>query len=274
MNDDDSHDETPGAPRPSASGRYGGRVTSRALPDASEELASIDPALASALAQVWWLQAATELRVARSFAIVERALDELGAERALVTLAHRAVDDEHRHGALCLEMAERYAGRAIAPPPPLPEQQPKHALAKSEDERRALFVIGQCALNETFASAYLSTAHKGATSPIARAALNELLRDEIDHSRLGWAYVTTLPRTMHAAMSDWLLPLTIANLREWRNSAASHTDSYETQGVPRAEAVREALDEMVREVLVPGFARAGLDVTGLERWARAGLATE
>jgi hypothetical protein len=258
----------------SPTGRWGGRVTSRALPDATDELASLDPSLARALTQLWWMQSATELRVATSFAIVHEALGALGAEPALVALAARAVDDEHRHRALCLELAARYAGRAVEPPPALPPQQPAHALAASEDERRALFVIGQCALNETFASAYLTTAHRGATSPLARAALHELLRDEVDHARLGWAYVSTLPAARRAAISDWLVPLTIANLREWRASAASHTEAYEAHGVPRAEAVRAALDEVVREVLVPGFAHAGLDVRGLERWARAGLGAQ
>jgi hypothetical protein len=248
-------------------------VTSRALPDAHDELASLDPSLARALTQIWWMQAATELRVATSFAVVHEALDTLGAEPSLVTLAARAVDDEHRHRALCLTLAERYAGRALEPPPALPPQRPAHALASSEDERRVLFVIGQCALNETFASAYLTTAHRGATSPLARAALNELLRDEIDHARLGWAYLSTLSAQRRASISDWLLPLTVANLREWRTSAASHTEAHEAHGVPRAEAVRAALDEVVREVLVPGFARAGLDVRGLERWIRTGLPT-
>jgi hypothetical protein len=257
----------------SPDGRWGGRVTSRALPDASEELAALDPSLARALTQIWWMQAATELRVATSFAVVHRALTDLGAEAGLVSLAARAVDDEHRHRALCLELAERYAGCAVEPPPALPAQQPAHALAANEDERRVLFVLGQCALNETFASAYLTTAHRGATSALARAALNELLRDEIDHARLGWAYVSTLRPEMRASISDWLVPLTVANLREWRTSAASHTEAHVAHGVPHAEAVRAALDEVVREVLVPGFARAGLDVRGLERWARAGLPT-
>jgi hypothetical protein len=257
----------------SPSGRWGGRVTSRALPDATDELASLDPSLAHALTQVWWMQAATELRVATSFAIVHEALSALEAEPGLVSLAARAVDDEHRHRALCLELARRYAGRAIEAPPTLPRQQPAHALAASDEERRVLFVIGQCALNETFASAYLTTAHRGARSPLARAALNELLRDEIDHARLGWAYVSTLSPERRASISAWLVPLTIANLREWRTSAASHSEAHEAHGVPRAEAVREALDETVREVLVPGFAHGGLDVRGLERWARSGLPT-
>lgn len=258
---------------PSPRGRWGGRVTRRALPEAVEELASLDPTRAEALSRIWWTQAATELRVASSFAVVHEALASLGAEPSLIALAERAVDDEHRHAALCLELASRYAARDLAPPPALPTQRPSHPGARDDAERRALFVVGQCALNETFASAYLTTAHHGAESPLARAALNELLADEIDHARLGWAYVSTLPRAMRDAISDWLVPLSIANLREWRTSAASHLDAHEEHGVPRAEAVRAALDEVVREVLVPGFARAGLDVRGLERWARAGLPT-
>lgn len=252
-------------------GRWGGRVTSRALPESNDELDAMDPIERRAVAAVWWGQCATELRVARSFAVVHEALVGLGAEAPLIALAERAVDDEHRHGALCLEVARRYDASFVDAPASLPHQQPVHALAKSEDERRALFVLGQCALNETFASAYLSTAHQDATCSLARAGLNELLRDEIDHSRLGWAYVSTLSPALRVSLSDWLVPLTIQNLREWQTSAASHEGSHTTHGVPSAEAVREALSEVVRGVIVPGFATNGLDVRALERWVRGGM---
>lgn len=258
---------------PSPEGRWGGRVTSRELPDATEELAELDPRVRAEIAHVWWMQSATELRVATSFAIVRDALAGLGAEAPLVSLAHRAVDDEHRHAALCLEMARRVRGQEPAPPPDMDAARPSHPAARNEHERRALFVIGQCALNETFASAYLSTAHKGATSPLARAALNELLKDEIDHARLGWAYLSTMPAALRPAISDWLLPLTVANLREWRKSTASHDVLLEEHGVPRADAVRVALDDVVSGVLVPGFAHVGLDTRALERWAAAGTPT-
>jgi hypothetical protein len=258
---------------PAALGRWGGRITSRALPDATAELAELDPRLLRQLAHSWWMQSATELRVATSFAIVHEALVGLGAEPALVDLAFRAIDDEHRHTALCKEMARTLLGQDTPEPPDMDAARPTHPEARDERERRALHVVGQCALNETFASAYLTTAFKGTESPLARAALNELLRDEIDHSRLGWAYLQTMPAALRPAISSWLVPLTIANLREWRTSAASHDQRLEAHGIPRAEAVREALDEVVREVLVPGFAYVGLDVRALERWAAQGMAT-
>lgn len=261
-------------PRPSPEGRWGGRVTSRELPDARDELSGLEPRVREELARIWWMQSATEARVATSFAIVHEALVGLGAEAPLIALAERAVDDEHRHAALCAEMATRLLGRDAPPPPDMDAARPSHPEARDERERRALFVIGQCALNETFASGYLSTAHQGARSPLARAALNELLRDEIDHSRLGWAYLSSMPADLRPAISGWLLPLTISNLREWRKSTASHDTLLEEHGVPRAEAVRVALDEVVTGVLVPGFAHVGLDTRALERWAAQGMVTD
>lgn len=257
----------------SPDGRWGGRVTSRPLPDATDELAGLDPALRGELSKIWWAQSATELRVATSFAVVHRALSDLGAEPALTALAARAVDDEHRHAALCLDMAQRLRGGALKEPPPLPAQQPQHREALDEDERRALFVIGQCALNETFANGYLTAAYRDATSPLARAAINELLRDEIDHSRLGWAFLSTLPASRRARISDWLVPLTLTNLREWQQSATTHTRAFAPHGVPRAEDVREALAEVVRDVMLPGFENVGLDTRALARWVRAGMPT-
>lgn len=257
----------------SPTGRWGGRVTSRPLPDSRDELAELDPTTRATLSEIWWVQSATEHRVASSFSVVHSALRSLEAPDSLVSLAARAVDDEHRHAALCLEMAERLAGHPREAPPTPPLQHPAHREALDEAERNALFVIGQCAFNETFANAYLTTAYQETTSPLARAAINELLRDEIDHSRLGWAYLSTVPAARRERLSDWLLPLAITNLREWIQSATTHQHSFAAQGVPSAEAVRSALHEVVREVMLPGFAHVGLDVRGLERWVRAGLPT-
>ncbi len=256
-----------------AEGRWGGRVTSRELPDGTEELRELSPAVRQRLAQIWWIQAATERRVATSFAIVRDALEALEAGQPLVDLAARAIDDERRHAALCEDMAVRVLGRSVGRSPDLPMQRPEHPAARDERERQALWIVGQCALNETFASAYLSTAHKRCTSQLGRAALHELLKDEIDHSRLGWAYLSTLPRDLRESVSGWLVPLTVANLREWRSVAVSDDVELEPLGVPHRDAVRAALDEVVNGVLLPGFAHVGLDVRALERWVARGAPT-
>ncbi|MCB9592446.1 MAG: hypothetical protein H6719_06920 [Sandaracinaceae bacterium] len=251
-------------------GRWGGAVTRRALPDGADEIGALGPATRARLARIWLSQAATELRVASSFAVIHRGLVALDADAGLVRLAARAVDDEHRHATLAEELAGRYAGRAVGPPPVLPDQRPGHPTASSPALRSALWVVGQCALNETFASAYLSAGYQGARHPLARAALRELLEDEIDHARIGWAYLGTTSPALRRELSDWLLPLTVCNLREWRRLELPEDDALAAHGVPPLAIAREALEETLREVLVPGFRRAGLDTRALERWIAAG----
>lgn len=253
-----------------ADGRWGGAATQRPLPAARDEVLGLPVATRARLASIWLSQAATEKRVARSFAVIHGSLASLGADPALVTLADRAVDDEHRHAALCTQMAERYTGGDPGPATTLPEQRPRHAAARTDALRDSLFVVGQCALNETFASAYLSAARKGATSPLARAALRELLEDEIDHARIGWAYLSTAPSDLRREISDWLVPLTVQNLREWRRLGLPDDDSLAMHGVPPSEVAQAALTDAVESLLVPGFRHVGLDTRALERWVAAG----
>ena len=258
--------------RVAADGRWGGSITHHALPDSREELAAMAPTQRAWLARIWRSQAATEARVASSFAVIEESLEALGADSGLVRLAARAVDDERRHAALCEEASGRYAGAPCAQHERLEARHPRHPHA-SPELRRALYVVGQCALNETFASAYLAQAYRGATSPLARAVIRELLEDEIDHARLGWAFLSTTSASTRRELSRWLVVLTESNLREWRRIDLPDSRALEAHGVPPRGEALDALDEAVRGVLLPGFAHAGLDTRGLERWlSRGGLA--
>jgi len=257
----------------SAHGRWGGAVTSRPLPESEAEIADMNPEVRERLARIWLSQAATEARVARSFTLVHESLVALGADEGLVVVSNRAIDDEHRHTALCRELARRYFGAPVTDTPDLPFSPPKHALAKSDEERRALWIIGQCAFNETFASAYLSLCHERAETPLARAALRELLSDEIDHARIGWAYLSTLPTELRPRIDDWLLPLAMCNLREWRNVRLAEDASLARHGIPAAAEVEEALASALRDLILPGLAHTNLDPRPLERWLAAGAPT-
>lgn len=254
-------------------GRWGGAVTSRPLPDGTTEVAEIDPKTRDLLARIWLSQAATELRVARSFALVHESLVHLGADPGLISVSKRAIDDEHRHTALCREMASRYAGAPVIDPPELELAPPKHEEARNERERRALWIVGQCSFNETFASAYLSLCHERAESPLARAALRELLSDEIDHARIGWAYLSTLPQSLQPVIADWLVPLAICNLREWRKVRLSDDKTLERHGIPSAGDVEEALTSAVHDLIMPGLEHVKLDTRGLQKWIADGAKT-
>ena len=257
-------------------GRWNGRLTSRPLPPNDPSLDELAPDERTLLANIWLSQCSTERRVARSFAVVHRALLALDADPGLVATAERAVDDEHRHAALCLEVASRYAGRALNAPTELPFAHPTHPSASNERVRLSLFVVGQCAFNETFASAYLDASLDAAQTPLARAAVRELLSDEIDHARIGWAFAATLPSGERREVEDWLLPLAVCNLREWRaiELPALSRERIAPHAIPERATVERALLATIESVMIPGFERFGLSTRALRDWHAAGAPTD
>lgn len=258
-------------PAPLPDGRWGGALTKRPLPDATDEIGVLSLERRTTLARIWFTQAATEARVASSFEIVHGSLVALRADSGLITTAKRAIDDEHRHTGLCLEMAKRYANRLDLPPvPELPFTHPTHPGAESEAERHLLYVMGQCVFNETFACAYLALARDEAESPLAKAAISELLSDEIDHARIGWAYLETAPKALKQRLPQWIHALAVANLGVWRALELNTDADLAHFGVPEAEAIEEALVSALTEVIVPGFARADVTSKSLDAWVRAG----
>jgi hypothetical protein len=261
----------------SPTGRWGGAITSRPLPETAPALVGLAEEEREFIAGVWLTQAATERRVGHSFEVVHRALVDLGADPGLVDVAARAVDDEMRHAELCRQMASRYAGRDVKPPAELPFMHPTHPEASSDRVRRALYVVGQCAFNETFASAYLEAAHASASVPLARAALRELLSDEIDHARIGWAFLATVDASLRREIESWLLPLAIGNLRQWRSTVLTPEGAPEAvrgHGVPQRAAIEAALLDAVATLMIPGLERFGFDVTVMKRWHERGAPTD
>lgn len=254
-------------------GRWSGSVTSRPLPD-DASLDDLSPMQRLTLADVWMGRAASERRVADSFVVVRDALASLEAADELVQLATRAIDDEMRHAELARDVASRYAREPLAHPPRLVLTIPLHPGA-SERLRHVLHVIGQCAFNETIASAFLEAALAEATAPLARAALRELLSDEIDHARIGWALLGSLDRKMLDQVERWLPAMAIANLRMWRETNRTYGSDAKlaAHGAPRVESVENALLLAFRDLIVPGFEHLGLATDAIRTWLEAGAPT-
>src|SRR6185503_439340 len=195
-----------------SAGRWGGRLTGRPLPVSDSEIDALKDGQRAELAAVWLGRAASERRVADAFEVVRDALADLGAGADLVALSTRAVDDEYRHEELSRQVASRFAGRELEAPPRLELVVPEHPGADGE-LLRTLHVLGHCAMNETFASVFLETSLAYAKAPLASVAVQELLSDEIDHARLGWAHLGALDESRRRAVSPWLLPMVRANLK-------------------------------------------------------------
>jgi hypothetical protein len=135
----------------------------------------------------------------------------------------------------------------------------------------------QCVLNETTASAFLEVCLTHARGALARTALQELLSDEIDHGRIGWAHLASLPEATRTEVARWLLPMAFLNLRTWREHSPDdprHHDAWTLHGAPRADVTHAALVDALRTLIVPGLKELRMPTDALERWLDEGARTD
>lgn len=233
-------------------------LTRRPLPIDDPTIAALSVAERRVAVAVWYGRAEAELRASGSFEHVAGELVAAAAPPELVALARRAVADERRHSTICWRVASAFAGTTLPPPHRLPVAIPA-LVGASESLRRILHVIGMSCLNETTGSAFLEVCRDGARGPLVCTALHELLTDEIDHARLGWAFAATLDAATRAEVAGWLPSLVAANLEMWRQRPHRPiTDALVAQGCPRWADVDAAVVAAIDDLLTPGFALVGL----------------
>jgi hypothetical protein len=259
-----------------AHGRWRGKLTRRTLPLEDASIDELLPAHRRKLAGIWLNRAAMERRVADSFEVIRDALVRRGAKSSLVELAVRAIDDEYRHAELSRVVASRFLGSDLPPPARLVLEVPKHAGASAE-LRDTLFVVGQCLLNETTAGAFLEVCLEHARGELARVALQELLSDEIDHGRIGWAELAAEEPRMREQVGRWLLPMAYLNLQLWRKETPhdpEHHPVLTLHGAPPASVIHAALVGALTSLIIPGLKQLAIDTRALESWVSAGADTE
>lgn len=235
--------------------RWGGRLTSRPLPD-DDTIDALDSAARALVSQSWLARAAAERRAADIFRLIAGSLRAVQESETLIELADRSIDDELRHAEICRVVASRYAGREVQPHPMVLEP-PKHDGA-SEQLRHSLWIVGQCAFNETTASAFLDESLEQSRAALARAALRELLSDEIDHARIGWAHLASMSTSLRHQMASWIPRMLDANRREWGRAAGADDDRYAPHGWISRASIARVVDAAEREVITPGLERIGL----------------
>lgn len=217
----------------------------------------------------WKRRAASERRIGRGFAAIAPRLRAVGAPRVVVEGMTEAAAEESRHAELCVAMAARYAGcdpgEPIEPAFEMPD-------FRTGDERLELLflVVGTCCINETLAVAYIRACMDAAEDPGAKAANRAHLREEIGHGRLGWALLGSrwVDDRLRTELSARLPRLLAANVPLWlREDPELGPLGMPRLGHPSAATIAAVIDDTVRNAVVPGLQRAGLD-TPLETNSR------
>lgn len=237
------------------------------LPLDDTSIDALDPSTRAIVARQWQGRAKAELRVASVFAVLARELFETGADPAVLQICARAVSDEVRHAEICRLVAERYADRPIPWPPPGPVPMPSHARAP-DALRPTLRATAMGCINETIACAWLEASLKDATSPLARAAIRELMADDVHHARLGWAHLASSRVTpqIRAQVAAWLPRLLRTAALPWVKKAEGYGEGLPAHGHPSSHTTRAVVVQTLAEVVLPGLDRLGVATGPARAW--------
>ena len=116
--------------------------------------------------------------------LLDRAVPEV------ITLAANAVGEEVRHAHLCHLVAKRYLDREVAAPHARRIDAAEFGDAPPAINRLLVVVLHSC-VNETLATVCLRSGLKQAQSSTAREATRQLLEDDLNHARIGWAHLAS-----------------------------------------------------------------------------------
>src|SRR5262245_27082143 len=219
-----------------------------------------DPAVAllskeerTAIAGHWKHRARSELQVGRAFAAMIPLLRERRARAAILDHLEHGSEEEVRQSEVCAQLAEIYSDDTVVRPQidsvPLPRFE-----VGDEDLEMALLVAGMCCVNETIATAWISACLAASQTPLSSMANRIHLHDEIEHARVGWAYLASdaISDATRRALPACLPRLLEANAPGWERE----DPSLPAEGVPShghlAVAVsRRVFVDAVADLVIP-----------------------
>jgi hypothetical protein len=234
-------------------------------PMSSQEVLSPE-ALGSAdrrrIGELWLTRCKNELSTSTLFRELYPALGEFAVPGVVLELGARAEAEERRHAELCFEMARRYLGDVELPtvaPVGLPR------FRGCDARTRALLAIVQhCCYSETIATAYLGECRQRARVVDARRVLQQILSDEVSHSRLGWALVAQLGNEDLATLGR-ACPALTRSAMSWIEGLDPYEGVPEGHGFLAATALRDVFFSACEDLVLPGLAYHGVDVAGARR---------
>jgi len=236
--------------------------------DGDESMARLDDSLRGLVVATNARRAGLELQGAAAFEAVTQALIDLRAPTSIIELSRRAVSDELRHSDLYVTLARAYSEEEVPTPQPASPPIPRYPAAGANGER-LLQVVGMCCINETMACSFLELCFAGARVPLVREGIRQILEDEIRHARVGWAYLGSgcFGEDERRLVSAWLLPILREQWTHWREHIGSLArEDLAEHGCPSPVAIEQASFESMRTLVLPGFARAGVDVVPARQW--------
>ncbi|PRQ04998.1 ferritin-like domain-containing protein [Enhygromyxa salina] len=229
---------------------------------------SLEPTRRRHAAQLWTMRAHAELEAAARFSRFADELAKLDAPAQVIELAQSAAVDERRHQVRCDELVAYFGGE-----PSGAREQPAKPLRcdLTEPRERMLYeVVSMSCVTESLSTALLLEIQTRCEDPRVRAVVHEIVRDEVQHARLGWLHLAHEAR--RGPSLAWLGSRLPAMLRGTLDTPELFADGPGAGdqldglgGLPRANR-REIFVQCLTEVVFPGLAHSGVDTSAAQAW--------
>jgi hypothetical protein len=242
------------------------RDGSQALPERDDRIETLGSLERERIGREWLRRADVELTAATLSAQIARGLLLDGATRDVLELAARAVEDEVRHAYLCHAVAERYLARKVDPPRSRPIDEPVFGDCPAELNRLLGVVLHSC-ISETMATVCLSEGLERCVSPTAKAVTHQLLQDDLNHARLGWAHLASsfVGREKKGHVSRALPTLLRLGHDSWLCEERPPNDDP-AHGVLGMTGFMALTKTALVDVVLPGFDHVGVDTRLGRQW--------
>jgi hypothetical protein len=129
-------------------------------------------------------------------------------------------------------------------------------------------MVAACCITETESVSTVTTLLCADCEPQVAAALREIARDEVSHSRMGWAHLAREAEALDVGfLSPWI-PVMLAGTVPvgFFAPAAPEPEGLLRYGVlPRSEKQR-VFAATLREVILPGLVQHGVDAAPARAW--------
>jgi hypothetical protein len=233
------------------------------------DLAALDEAGRTQAGNSWAARMKQEHLAVGAFAMLVTELAAEGCDPVVLSLLTRASSDEVRHTEICRKMAVGLLGEAKVPQrfrgvPSIP----KHAGAMAES-RNLCHVVEMCCLSETFTGVFLtemlSRMPPGSSGGTPRMAVESLLEDEIDHGRVGWAFLAARARDKRLTGLAEALPAMLDRTMGWvidwsRSKPEADKPELEAVGYLGSSTSEAIFQRTLRDVILPGLEACAVDV--------------
>jgi len=209
------------------------------------------------LAAHWWQRAVGEMTSWVGFGHVLADLRAEGSPDFVVMLAQRAVADEYQHALGCRDLAVRFGhpGGGVRPTTLRPV-----TFDDATDEENRLLRITLSCLTETFGGFVLRALRPRLRDMELRRMNRRHMADELRHSQVGWAHLSTLDDRRRAVIRAFLPQLLSRLPTAQSDGNGAPLEHLVPFGYRTPQLVRAARDAALEQVILPSLAHVGLRV--------------